>query len=109
VTEAIRGLEPSTVLRRNSRVEYRSLGEEGGGVLLHLDTAAYHGLNGVGALAWSLLDGITFGKLLEELRTRLEGVPPTFEEEIAEFLNELSERDLIYYGSEGEGAPGTEE
>jgi hypothetical protein len=92
--------EPSTVLLRNPRVEYRSLGEEEGGVLLHLDTAAYHGLNGVGALAWSLLDGITFENLLEELRSRLEGIPPNFEEEIAEFIGDLAERDLVHYGPE---------
>jgi hypothetical protein len=91
--------EPSTVLLRNPRVEYRSLGEEEGGVLLHLDTAAYHGLNGVGALAWSLLDGITFEQLLDELRKQLEGIPPTFEEEIAEFIGDLAERDLVHYGS----------
>jgi hypothetical protein len=109
VAEAVRGLQPSTVLHRNSRVEYRSLGDEGGGVLLHLDTAAYHGLNGVGALAWSLLDGITFQKLLEELRTQLEGIPPTFEEEIAEFVSDLAERDLIHYGAEGESHPRTKE
>lgn len=109
MAEAVRGLQPTTVLHRNSRVEYRSLEDEGGGVLLHLDTAAYHGLNGVGALAWSLMDGITFQNLLEELRTRLEGIPPTFEEEIAEFVSDLAERDLIHYGAEGESGPGTEE
>ena len=95
-----RTLQPTTVLLRNPRVEYRSLGEDEGGVLLHLDTAAYHGLNGVGALAWSLLDGITFEKLLDELRSRLEGIPPTFEQEIGEFVQDLAERDLIQYGSE---------
>jgi Coenzyme PQQ synthesis protein D (PqqD) len=91
------------VLRRNPRVEFRSLGDEEGGVLLHLDTAAYHGLNGVGALAWSLLEGVTFEKLLEELRSQLEGIPPTFEEEIAEFLSDLAERDLIHLGAAGDG------
>jgi hypothetical protein len=90
-------------------VEFRSLGDEEGGVLLHLDTAAYHGLNGVGALAWSLLEGVTFERLLEELRSQLEGVPPTFEEEIAEFLSDLAERDLIHYGTEEEAAAGSDE
>lgn len=92
-------LDASTVLVRNPRVEYRSLGDEEGGVLLHLDTAAYHGLNAVGALAWSLLDGMTFEALLAELRQRLEGLPSTFEEEIAEFVGDLAERDLVHYGS----------
>jgi hypothetical protein len=43
------------------------------------------------------------------LRTRLEGIPPTFEEEIAEFVSDLAERDLIHYGAEGESRPGPEE
>jgi hypothetical protein len=85
-----------TVLRRNPRVEYRGLGEGEGGVLLHLDTAAYHGLNEVGSLVWSLLaDPMEFNVLIGELRARLEQVPPMFEQEIAEFLDELAERDLI--------------
>jgi hypothetical protein len=103
-----RQLEPSTILRRNPRVEFRSLGDEEGGVLLHLDTAAYHGLNGVGALAWSLLEGLTFEKLLEELRGQLEGIPPSFEDEIAEFLSDLADRDLIHLGT-GEAAPESNE
>jgi hypothetical protein len=95
---------PSTVLRRNQRVEYRSLGDEESGVLLHLDTAAYHGLNPVGALTWSLLeDGITFEALLDRLRRELDETPDTFQEEIAEFLGQLAERDLIYH-EEGSGS-----
>ena len=49
-------IEETTILRRNPRVEYRGMGEREGGVLLHLDTAAYHGLNEVGALIWRLLE-----------------------------------------------------
>jgi hypothetical protein len=95
-------VETTTVLRRNDRVEYRSLGDGEGGVLLHLDTAAYHGVNEVGALVWNLLDGITFGALLNELKTRLEQLPDTFEQEIAQFLGELAERDLVLLGAEDE-------
>ena len=49
-------IDATTLLRRNPRVESRSMGEGEGGVLLHLDTAAYHGLNEVGVLIWSLLE-----------------------------------------------------
>jgi hypothetical protein len=38
-------IDDATVVRRNATVEYRSLGDEGGGVLLHVGTGAYHGLN----------------------------------------------------------------
>lgn len=97
-------IRPSTLLRRNPRVEYRSLGEEESGVLLHLDTAAYHGLNPVGALTWSLIeDGITFEALLDRLRQELNDLPDTFEGEIAGFLGQLAQRDLIYK-EEGDGS-----
>lgn len=90
-------IQLSTALRRNPRVEYRSLGDEGSGVLLHLDTAAYHGLNPVGALIWSLLENeMTFDALLDALRRELKETPDTFQQEIAEFLGQLAERDLIH-------------
>jgi hypothetical protein len=72
------------------------MGEGEGGVLLHLDTAAYHGLNEVGALIWRLLEEPkAFDTLLQELRDQLQEVPPQFEEEIGQFLDELAERGLV--------------
>jgi hypothetical protein len=93
-------IEETTVLRRNPRVEYRSMGEGEGGVLLHLDTAAYHGLNEVGAVIWRLLEEPKpFDVLLRELRGELQEVPSRFEDEIRQFLSELAERDLILTAS----------
>jgi hypothetical protein len=72
------------------------MGEGEGGVLLHLDTAAYHGLNEVGALIWRLLEEPkAFDTLLQELRDQLQELPPQFEEEIGQFLDELAERGLV--------------
>jgi hypothetical protein len=89
-------VDDGAILKRNPRVEFRSLGEGEGGVLLHLDTAAYHGLNEVGCLIWKLLDDQPrFSVLLTDLKTRLEQLPPTFEAEISEFLDDLAERDLV--------------
>jgi hypothetical protein len=93
-------IEETTVLRRNPRVEYRSMGEGEGGVLLHLDTAAYHGLNEVGAAIWRLLEEPKpLDVLLRELRGELQDVPSRFEDEIRQFLSELAERDLILTAS----------
>ena len=95
-------IEETTVLGRNPRVEYRSMGEGEGGVLLHLDTAAYHGLNEVGAVIWRLLEEPKpFDVLLRELRGELQEVPSRFEDEIRQFLSELAERDLILIASLG--------
>ena len=89
-------IDTTTLLRRNPRVESRSMGEGEGGVLLHLDTAAYHGLNEVGVLIWSLLEEQKrLDVLLQELRDQLQDVPPGFEDEIRQFLDDLAERDLI--------------
>ena len=89
-------IDTTTLLRRNPRVESRSMGEGEGGVLLHLDTAAYHGLNEVGVLIWSLLEEQKqVDVLLQELRAQLQDVPPDFEGEIRQFLADLADRDLI--------------
>jgi Coenzyme PQQ synthesis protein D (PqqD) len=101
----------SSVIARNPRVEFQGLADGEGGVLLHLDTAAYHSVNEVGATIWRLLDSITFADLLGQLRGRLEDVPPTFDHEIAEFVDDLAARDLVILepadgGSDGKGAAG---
>jgi hypothetical protein len=81
---------------------YRNLSEGQGSVLLHLDTGAYHGVNEVGAVVWSLLENPkTVDTLLVELRDRLEAAPPTLDEEIRLFLEELESRDLVSFESIG--------
>jgi Coenzyme PQQ synthesis protein D (PqqD) len=90
-----------TTVRRNPRVVYRSLLEGQGGVLLQLDTGAYHGVNHTGSLIWELLDTEhSLTALLVELRVRLETVPETFDAEIEAFLNDLTERDLLLVTTE---------
>lgn len=90
-------IDRATVFRRNPRVEFRELGEEGGAVLLHLETGAYHGTNEVGALVWDMLGegGMAFGALVDRLRSELEETPEDLESEISEFLDELAGRHLV--------------
>ena len=69
---------------------------DGTGVVLNLDTAGYHGLNRLGALIWTLLgSGTSFGHLVNEVRSRVLEAPPNLEDDIAEFLDGLQERDLV--------------
>jgi hypothetical protein len=83
------------VFRPNPRVEYRNLAEEGG-VLLHLDTASYHGINPVGALIWRLCaDGATFPEVLDGVRNEIEDPPPSLEADVREFLESMTARELI--------------
>ncbi|MGH3020173.1 MAG: PqqD family protein, partial [Gaiellaceae bacterium] len=59
------------MIRKNPQVVYRTLAGEGG-VLLHLESGAYHGLNEVGTFIWGLLDEEkTFDQLVAELREQL--------------------------------------
>lgn len=95
-------IRPTDVLRRNPRVAYRELGEDRGGVLLQLDTGAYHSVDRIGALIWSMLEGsLTFDELLPRLRGQLNDVPAGFEIEIEEFLAGLRDRGLIEVAAPG--------
>jgi len=70
----------------NPRVVYRDLAAEEGGVLLHLDSGQYHGLNALGSMIWHLLeDGKKPSALVSELRGRLETLPPQLDEDVAGF------------------------
>jgi len=68
-------------------------------VLLHLDTAAYHGLNEMGVAIWSLIEpGITFGALVDALRAQIADAPPSLDQDVSTFLGELQQRDLVLIG-----------
>ena len=89
-------IEGATMIRRNQRVVSRDLAHQSGAVLLHLDSAAYHGVNEVGRMVWSLVgDGIRFDDLITQLQAGLEEAPPSLADEIAAFLLDLNARDLI--------------
>jgi hypothetical protein len=89
-------MEADGVIRRNPQVVYRELAGEGGAVLLHLESGAYHGLNETGVLIWSLIDGErTLDELVAELRERLDGAPEDLGAETERFLTDLRERDLL--------------
>jgi len=83
------------VIRKNPQVVYRALAGEGG-VLLHMESGAYHGLNEIGTLIWGLLDEEkTFDGLVEELRDHLLDPPDDLTGEVERFLADLRERDLL--------------
>lgn len=85
------------VFAQNSRVAYRDLAEDEGGVLLHLDTGQYHGINSLGVLIWRLLDGAprTAPAIVAELAGRVEAPPDVLQRDVSRFLAELRERDLV--------------
>jgi hypothetical protein len=88
--------EQNGAIRRNPQVVYRELAGEGGGVLLHLESGAYHGLNETGVLIWGLLDGERdLPAVVAGLREQLEDAPDDLDAQTERFLADLRERDLI--------------
>jgi hypothetical protein len=82
-------------IRRSERAVFRELAD-GTGVLLHLDTTAYHGVNRIGVLIWSLIDeGTTLSRLTDDVRSRVMDPPPEIADDVEEFVRDLSSRDLI--------------
>ena len=92
-------LAPESKISRNEKAVARRLDEGEGGVILHLDTGAYHGVNEVGLLIWELLESEqTMQELVAAVRERVDEPPPQFEDDVASFLAEVQERDLIVVG-----------
>jgi hypothetical protein len=93
-------IERDQMIRPNPRSTFRELAEGTGGVLLHLDTAAYHGLNEIGVAIWSLIQpGITFGALVDALRSQITDAPAALDDDVATFVDDLRQRDLVLIGS----------
>jgi len=89
-------IERTAVIVRNPRVEYRKLSDGGGAVLLNLDTAAYHGLNQTGSVIWETVgDGKQLDQVVPEVAALFEDAPPTLAQEVAMFIEDLVERDLL--------------
>ena len=89
-------LNASTMIRPTTRLAYQELADGAGGVLLHLETGQYHGVNSVGALVWNLVgDGMRYGDLVDAVRAQVEDPPAQLTEDVAAFLVELRSRNLI--------------
>jgi len=89
-------IDPSTTLAKNENVAYRRLAEGEGGVLLHLESGEYHGINEVGCLIWELVDGErTVDGLVVALGEDIEDPPADLADQVIAFLDSLRGRDLV--------------
>lgn len=89
-------IDPTTRIRRNPDVVYRSLEDEQGGVLLHMQSGEYHGLNELGSLIWGLIENETrFSDLVDGVRAETEDAPASVEEDVSGFVEDLSARHLV--------------
>jgi Coenzyme PQQ synthesis protein D (PqqD) len=89
-------IDPTTRIRRNPDVVFRSLQEEQGGVLLHLQSGAYHGLNDIGSVIWREIENETsFADLVAAIRAQVDDAPDSLEQDVSGFVEDLSERELV--------------
>lgn len=83
-------------VRRNPDVVARNLADGEGGVLLHLQSGQYHGLNPVGLAIWELIaDQRTVRDVVAALRAQVEDPPPELERDVIAFLESVHERELV--------------
>lgn len=89
-------VEPSTRLGKDENVAFRRLAQGEGGVLLHLESGQYHGINEVGCLVWELLDGKrTVSELVAVVRETTVNAPADVADQVIPFLESLRERGLV--------------
>ena len=89
-------MESDRNVRRNERAVFRPLAEGEGGVLLHLDSGAYHGLNEVGTLIWDLIgEGSSIADLIDGVGSRLAETPPELASDVTAFIDDLVNRELL--------------
>jgi hypothetical protein len=89
-------IDSTTRIRRNPDVVYRSLEDEQGGVLLHMQSGEYHGLNELGSLIWGLIENETrFTDLVDGVRAETEDAPASVDEDVSRFVEDLSARELV--------------
>jgi len=79
---------------RNPQVVYRDLANEEGGLLLHLKSGQYHGVNETGFAIWELIDGVRTISDISAALTK-DGEAGSVGPEVSRFIEELRQRDLV--------------
>ncbi|MDI1264833.1 MAG: PqqD family protein [bacterium] len=87
-------LEPSTVVKRSTQQVACNLNDEV--ALLHLDSALYFGLQGVGAQIWSGLEGPrSIADICNGVVREFDVTPEACRDDVIKFLASLQEAGLI--------------
>jgi Coenzyme PQQ synthesis protein D (PqqD) len=81
---------------KNPDVAYRALSADEGGVLLHLQSGQYHGVNELGLVVWELIDGErTVAEIVETVRAQAQDAPPHLEDDIMGFMDDMLQLELV--------------
>lgn len=85
-----------SVVRPAAGVVFRRLQVGKGGVLLKLETGAYHSLNETGAFLWELMaDGRNLDDVTAEFRSLVDEPPTELDVDVRDFFYQLNRRDLV--------------
>ncbi len=83
-------------LRKNPNTAFRTLAAGEGGVLLHLESGEYHGVNDIGCMIWQLIDGErTVADVVDAIRSEVEHPPDALADDVGRFIDDMRERDLL--------------
>ena len=89
-------IDDKTRIKKGPQVAAQGLGASEGGVLLHLKSGQYHGVDNVGWVIWGLLDGSRdVAELADELRHRFPNAPDQLTDDVKNFIQGLLERELV--------------
>ena len=89
-------IDDTSTPRKNPNAAFRALAVGEGGVLLHLESGEYHGINEVGCLIWNLIDGErSVADLVEAVRGEVEEPPPELADDVNRFISDMRDRDLL--------------
>jgi len=83
-------------LRKNPNTAFRTLAAGEGGVLLHLESGEYYGLNDIGCMIWALIDGErTVTDVVDAIRSEVEDPPTALTDDVNRFIADMRQRDLL--------------
>jgi hypothetical protein len=86
----------ATRIRRSPRAAAHGLGETEGGVVLHLESGQYHGLNSVAWAIWNLLgEPREVAAVVTEVQALFPEAGPQAHDDVHAFVASLIERDLV--------------
>ena len=79
---------------RNPLAVYRDLANEEGGLLLHLESGQYHGVNATGFAIWELIDGT---RTISDISGALSDTAASEDliAEVRRFVEDLRQRNLL--------------
>lgn len=89
-------MELDQPIQHNERAVFRRLADNEGGVLLHLDTGAYHGINPIGVVIWNAIgEGSKLEDLVGAVRNTVADAPDDLQSDVVAFVEDLVQRDLL--------------